>query len=111
MSHNWLQRLTYSLVSIQVKTDEHASVIAKRAYSMVDASREHIVAPPAGTNTSPVYLTHEDLSLRYVWVGVTFAFPYQINATRLKTALHHVVHTFPILAGRYRSAAVVKAAG
>ena len=95
-----------------MKTDEsRASVMAEQAYSMVSASREYLVAPPAGTNPLPVYLTHEDLSLRYLWVGATFAFLYQIDATRLKSALHTVVHTFPILAGRYRSAAVVKAAG
>ena len=63
----------------------------------------HAVSLPHQASFAPVFLTHQDLSLRYLWVGATLGFSYTLDAARLQEALQAVLQSFPVLAGRYSS--------
>ena len=64
------------------------------------------MAEMVALNESPspfrLYLTHIDVVLRYVWVGLCLGFPYSIDAARLKDAIRDLLRVYPSLAGRYR---------
>ena len=57
----------------------------------------------ASSNVEPIHLNFSDLFPAQFWVGLTLAFPYQIDPSRLQQALQRVLQSWPSLGKRQAS--------